>query len=118
MTYRNRKFFCFFLLGGVAFFLKLCYNSIVNIVQYIDNLKEVFFLQGYFLQQKNFTSKKGVDCHTLVICDQKGDVYTFFHDGSIFLSCGLFAPVELELDFRPYGNNFKPVLLSAREVQK
>lgn len=74
-------------------------------------------MRAYFLQQKNFTSKKGTECHMLVACDSDGNVLNLFHDGSISVGCALFAPLELSFDMQPFGRGVKSVLISAKEVK-
>lgn len=76
-------------------------------------------MKAFFLNHKNFTSKKGNDCHVLTVCDSSGEVGQLFHDESVSVPvCALFAPLEIELEVSVLGRFVKKTVLSVKEVKK
>lgn len=76
-------------------------------------------MKAFFLNHKDFTSKKGNDCHVLTVCDSSGEVGQLFHDESVSVpDCALFAPLEIELEVSVLGRFVKKTVLSVREVKK
>lgn len=71
-------------------------------------------MTGYFLNHKDFKSKKdGKEYHVLTICDGNGDVSEFFHDTDIVVpECELFTELDLEVSVSKYRGNTRIDLVS------
>lgn len=75
-------------------------------------------MRAFFLNHKDFTSKKGTDCHVLTVCDSSGEVGQLFHDESVLCpDCALFAPLDIDMEVSLIGRYPRKTVLSVKEVK-